>query len=44
LVISDELRQWFIEERDQKEDLIFYEKDPGRCQVADTCWYRDHCK
>jgi len=42
-LISDELRQWFIEERDQKQDMIYYEKDPGRCEDPRSCRYREHC-
>jgi CRISPR-associated protein Csa1 len=42
--ISDELRQWFIEERDQKQDTIFYEKDPGKCREPVNCRYSDHCR
>lgn len=43
-LISDELRQWFIEERDRKQDMIFYEKDPGKCQDAGRCRYREYCR
>jgi CRISPR-associated protein Csa1 len=42
-IISDELRQWFIEERDHKEDIIFYEKDPGTCLDPGSCRYRSYC-
>jgi len=42
-IISDEVRQWFIEERDSKQDLIFYERDPGRCQNAGSCRYGEYC-
>ena len=43
-IISDELRQWFIEERDQMQDMIFYERDPGRCEVPGKCRYKEHCR
>jgi CRISPR-associated protein Csa1 len=43
-IISDEARQWFIEERDEKQDMIFYEKDPGKCQAAGNCRYKDYCR
>ncbi len=43
-IISDEVRQWFIEERDEKQDMIFYEKDPGICQTPGNCRYREHCR
>jgi CRISPR-associated protein Csa1 len=42
-IISDEVRQWFIEERDSKQDLIFYERDPGKCHSPGSCRYREHC-
>jgi CRISPR-associated protein Csa1 len=42
-IISDEVRQWFIEERDSKQDLIFYERDPGKCQAPESCRYKEHC-
>lgn len=42
-IISDEVRQWFIEERDAKQDLIFYERDPGRCSNPGSCRYREFC-
>ena len=42
-IISDEVRQWFIEERDSKQDLIFCERDPGTCQNAGTCRYKEYC-
>ena len=41
--ISDEVRQWFIEERDSKQDMVFYERDPGKCQNPGSCRYREHC-
>jgi len=44
-VIDDELRQWFLEERDQKSRFVYEEMDPG---VADNCpaWcsYRTTCR
>jgi CRISPR-associated protein Csa1 len=42
-IISDEVRQWFIEERDGKQDMIFYERDPGKCQKATDCRYKEYC-
>ncbi len=33
-LIDDELRQWFVEERDSKMKMVFEEIDPGR---ADSC-------
>lgn len=43
-IIDDELRQWFLEERDQKSRMVYEETDPG---LADDCpgWcsYRPHC-
>jgi CRISPR-associated protein Csa1 len=42
-IISDEVRQWFIEERDGKQDMIFYERDPGKCQNPGSCRYRKYC-
>ncbi len=42
-IISDEVRQWFVEERDSKQDLIFYERDPGKCQNPKVCRYREYC-
>ncbi|MDM7934640.1 MAG: type I-A CRISPR-associated protein Cas4/Csa1 [Methanothrix sp.] len=43
-MISDEVRQWFIEERDEMQDMIFYEKDPGKCSSPGSCRYREHCR
>lgn len=43
-IISDEVRQWFIEERDARQDMIFYQKDPGRCQDPESCRYKDYCR
>jgi CRISPR-associated protein Csa1 len=42
-IISDEVRQWFIEERDNKQDLIFCERDPGTCQNPGMCRYKNYC-
>ncbi|MGB5099337.1 MAG: type I-A CRISPR-associated protein Cas4/Csa1 [Methanothrix sp.] len=42
-LISDEVRQWFIEERDGKQDMIFYERDPGKCEIPGSCRYRKYC-
>lgn len=43
-IISDEIRQWFVEERDGKQDMIFYERDPGRCETPGSCRYKEHCR
>ena len=43
-IIDDELRQWFIEERDEKMRMVYEENDPGladNCQ--DTCPYYREC-
>ena len=44
MIINDELRQWFIEERDEKMRLVAEEIDPG---VGDDCYkscpYHDEC-
>jgi CRISPR-associated protein Csa1 len=43
--ISDELRQWFLEERDRKLKLVQDEIDPGiRDECYDDCPYLNHCK
>ncbi len=43
--ISDELRQWFIEERDKKMRMIDDETDPGKPQECyDNCPYLEICK
>lgn len=42
--ISDELRQWFIEERDNRMRMIDNETDPGKpTQCYETCPYLDIC-
>ncbi|MDI9560486.1 MAG: type I-A CRISPR-associated protein Cas4/Csa1 [Pseudomonadota bacterium] len=42
--ISDELRQWFIEERDRRLRLIEDEIDPGRSdECYETCPYKEVC-
>ncbi len=44
-VIDDELRQWFIEERDQKARMISEEIDPGvGHDCYPSCPYRPSCK
>ncbi|MDI6893164.1 MAG: type I-A CRISPR-associated protein Cas4/Csa1 [Bacillota bacterium] len=47
-LIDDEVRQWFIEERDEKMRMIAEEIDPGRaddchpaCPYHPTCWPSD---
>ncbi len=43
-VIDDELRQWFVEERDQKSRLVYEEIDPGRPpDCPPWCSYRQAC-
>jgi CRISPR-associated protein Csa1 len=42
-IISDELRQWFIEERDRREEIIFAGKDPGICKKPGSCRYKAYC-
>lgn len=42
--ISDELRQWFIEERDRKMRIVEDEIDPGKPEVCyEICPYQDIC-
>lgn len=43
-ILSDELRQWFVEERDGIQDMIFYGREPGKCSEREKCRYRDHCQ
>lgn len=43
-IIDDELRQWFIEERDGKMRMIYEEIDPGIGMCYDTCPYILHCR
>ena len=43
-IIDDELRQWFIEERDEKMRMIYEEIDPGPSEDCyDTCPFRRDC-
>ena len=43
--ISDELRQWFIDERDDKLQMLYEELDPGVAQECPSyCSYMTHCK
>ncbi|MCK4260994.1 MAG: type I-A CRISPR-associated protein Cas4/Csa1 [Halanaerobiales bacterium] len=43
-MIDDELRQWFIEERDHKMRMIYEEIDPGKSQnCPKDCPYMDVC-
>lgn len=42
--IDDELRQWFIEERDEKMRMVYEEIDPGVAEVCyETCPYFAEC-
>jgi len=36
-IIDDELRQWFIEERDEKMRMIYEEIDPGLGECYNYC-------
>jgi CRISPR-associated protein Csa1 len=43
-VINDDLRQWWIEERDSKLEIIAQKKDPGvPANCIESCIYRDEC-
>ncbi|GAB6158196.1 type I-A CRISPR-associated protein Cas4/Csa1 [Desulfotomaculum varum] len=42
-IIDEELRQWFIEERDEKMRLLEEEIDPGVKDCLDTCPYYQFC-
>ena len=42
--INEELRQWFIEERDEKMRMVFDEVDPGKPDKCyENCQYLDKC-
>jgi len=44
--ISDELRQWWIEERDRKLEIVAEQRDPGkpvRSQCREDCMYFQAC-
>lgn len=44
-IIDDELRQWFIEERDEKMRMIYEEIDPGLAETCyETCPYYSVCR
>lgn len=43
---SDELRQWWVEERDKKLEIVAEERDPGkpaRSQCRESCMFFDVC-
>ncbi len=43
-LINDELRQWFIEERDEKMRMVYDELDPGKADhCSETCPYYAYC-
>lgn len=43
-IINDELRQWFIEERDEKMRMVYDEIDPGKADNCyETCPYYSCC-
>jgi len=42
--ISDELRQWWLEERDKKLEMVAEKKDPGFAkECSEDCMYREEC-
>lgn len=43
-IIDDELRQWFIEERDEKMRMVYEEIDPGIKDCYETCPYILQCQ
>ncbi|PKM82816.1 MAG: type I-A CRISPR-associated protein Cas4/Csa1 [Firmicutes bacterium HGW-Firmicutes-13] len=44
-IINDELRQWFVEERDEKSRIVYDELDPGKADNCyDACPYICHCE
>lgn len=44
-IIDDELRQWFLEERDEKMRIIFEEMDPGLAEACpETCMFYHICR
>ena len=43
-IIDDELRQWFIEERDNKMRMIYEEIDPGYGECREHCPYILQCR
>lgn len=42
-IIDEELRQWFIEERDEKMRLVEEEIDPGMKDCTESCYFFPHC-
>lgn len=43
-IINDELRQWFVEERDEKSRMVYDEFDPGKSDNCyDSCPYLSQC-
>jgi CRISPR-associated protein Csa1 len=42
--ISDDLRSWWIEERDRKSEMVYEEKDPGMAQCDRRCMFEAVCK
>jgi CRISPR-associated protein Csa1 len=44
-IIDDELREWFIEERDERMHMVFEGIDPGIAQECyDSCPYMEDCR
>ena len=42
--ISDDLRSWWIEERDKKLEMVYEEKDPGMAQCKRKCMHEAVCR
>ncbi|MDI6897283.1 type I-A CRISPR-associated protein Cas4/Csa1 [Methanocella conradii] len=42
--INDDLRSWWVEERDRKSEIVYEEKDPGIVQCERKCMYANICK
>ena len=42
--ISDDLRSWWIEERDKKAEMVYEEKDPGMAECERRCMHEAVCR
>ena len=42
--IGDDLRSWWIEERDKKAEMVYEEKDPGMAECERRCMYEAVCR
>ncbi len=42
--INDELRSWWIEERDKKAEMVYEERDPGIAECERQCMYAAECR